>query len=359
MFKKLDWYIIKKFLTTFLATLFLFSFIIVVFDLGEKLDDFLGKKAPVSEIIFEYYFNFIPQIMNMFSPIFIFISVIFFTSKMAQRTEIVAVLASGVSYLRFLRPYLFTALLLAIASFFLNGWIIPHADKKRVAFENTYTRNNYKHKSGIHRQIQPDVFLSIDWFSQYDSTGSNITLEQYKDDKLVSKTFARRISYNYEENKWRLRDVFTREFHEDGNQTLHSVYNLDTAISFDPEDFFRRPEDMHSFDNNELDKIIIAEKARGSETIHLYTTEKYRRYSAPFSTFILTIIGVCVSSKKTRGGIGVSLGIGIVLSFSFLFIVQFFNSYGTTGILPPQLAAAIPNILYFGIAWVLYQRVQK
>jgi lipopolysaccharide export system permease protein len=359
MLKKLDKYIIKTFISTFGVTLILFSFIIIVFDLGEKLDDFLGKKAPVKGIIFDYYVNFIPQIMNMFSPIFIFISVIFFTSKIAQRSEIIAILASGVSYARFLRPYLLTALFLAVLSFFLNGWIIPHADKERVKFENTYIRNNYKHKSGIHRQIKPDVFMSIDWFSQYDSTGSNLTLELFENGELKSKTFARRISFNHTSQKWQLRDVIQREYLKNGNQTIQTVYELDTAIIFDPEDFFRRPEDIQSFDNNELNTIIEAEKLRGSENIHFYTTEKYRRIATPFSTFILTIIGVCVSSKKTRGGIGVSLGIGIGLSFGFLFIVQFFNSYGTTGILPAPLATTIPLVLYAGVAWLLYRNVQK
>lgn len=359
MLKKLDKYIIKTFLTTFGVTLILFSFIIIVFDLGEKLDDFLSKKAPIKAIVFDYYVNFIPQIMNMFSPIFIFISVIFFTSKIAQRSEIIAILASGISYARFLRPYLLTALFLAIISFFLNGWIIPHADKERVKFENTYVRSNYKHKSGIHRQIKPDVFLSIDWFSQYDSTGSNITLELFEKGELKSKTFARRISYNQEKEKWHLRDVIQRTYLENGNQKITTLYELDTAILFDPEDFFRRPEDIQSFDNIELEQIIQAEKLRGSENVHFYITEKYRRYAAPFSTFILTIIGVCVSSKKTRGGVGVSLGIGIGLSFGFLFIVQFFNSYGTTGILPAPLATSIPLLVYAGVAWLLYKNVQK
>jgi lipopolysaccharide export system permease protein len=359
MFKRLDRYIIITFLKTFGATLGLFSLIIIVFDIGEKLDDFLSKKAPVEEIIFSYYFNFIPQIINMFSPIFIFLAVIFFTSRMAQRSEIVAMLASGMSYLRFLRPYLLTATLLAITSYFLNGWIIPHADKKRVDFENTYVRSNYKHRSGIHRQIQPNVFLSIGWFSQYDSTGSNVTLEKYEEGVLRSKLVARRIKFNEVSGKWLLRDVFIRDFEESGKQRINNVYEVDTAILFDPADFFRRPEDVQAFDNKELDQIIEAEKLRGSETVHLYLTEKYRRYSAPFSTFILTVIGVCVSSRKSRGGIGVSLGVGIGLSFGFLFIVQFFNSYGTTGILNPMMAAGIPNVIYGIVGYILYRRVQK
>lgn len=359
MLKRIDKYIIKTFLTTFLVTLVLFSIIIIVFDIGEKLDDFITNKAPVKEIIVNYYFNFIPQIMNMFSPIFVFVSVIFFTSKMAQRTEIVAILASGVSYKRFLRPYIYTALILGVLSYFLNGWIIPHADKKRAAFENTYTRNKFHSRSGIHRQIKPDVFLSIDWFSQYDSSGTNVTLEQYKNGQLISKTYARRMSFNYGAEKWQLQDVFSREYNKDGSQTIHSYNTLDTAIQFDPSDFFLRVEDLQTFDNNELTKIIHAEQERGSENVYLYTTEKYRRMASPFSTFILTIIGVCVSSKKTRGGIGVSLGIGIGLSFSFLFIVQFFNSYGATGLLSAPLAVSIPNILYLGIAWILYKKVQK
>lgn len=359
MIKKLDRYIIKTFLVTFGITLMLFSIIIIIFDLGEKLDDFLSKNAPVNEIIFSYYVNFIPQIMNTFSPIFIFITVIFFTSKMAQKSEIVAILASGVSYLRFLRPYFLTATLLASLSLVLNLWVIPESDKVRVEFENNYVRNNYKHKSGIHRQIKPNTFLSIGWFSQYDSTGTNISLEKFEEDRLESKTYARRISYNRETNKWRLRDVISREYHEDGSQTINKIFELDTAIAFDPGDFFRRPEDIQSFNYKELNQIIEAEKSRGSENVHFYITEKYRRFSSPFSTFILTAIGVCVSSKKSRGGMGVSLGLGIALSFGFLFIVQFFNSYGTAGILHPLPATLLPNIIYALVALILYKKVQK
>ncbi|MCO6495100.1 MAG: LptF/LptG family permease [Bacteroidetes bacterium] len=359
MLKKLDTYIIKTFLTTFLVTIGLFSIIIIVFDISEKLDDFLENKAPLKEIVFDYYFNFIPQIMNMFSPIFVFVSVIFFTSKMAQRTEIVSILASGISYRRFLRPYILTALMLGIISFFLNGWLIPHADKKRADFENKYTRNMLHSRSGIHRQIKPDVFLSIEWFSQYDSSGTNITLERYKNNQLVSKTYARRMSFNYSSNKWQLQDVFSREYNKDGSQTIHTYNTLDTAIRFNPADFFLRVEDLQTFDNNELNKIINAERERGSENVYLYTTEKYRRMASPFSTFILTIIGVCVSSKKSRGGIGVNLGFGIGLSFGFLFIVQFFNSYGATGLISAPIAVSIPNILYLGVAWILYKKVQK
>jgi lipopolysaccharide export system permease protein len=360
MLNKIDKYIIKVFLTTFLATIGLFSIIIIVFDLGEKLDDFMGNKVPVKAILLEYYINFIPNIMNMFSPIFIFISVIFFTSRLAQRSEIIAILASGVSYVRLLRPYIITAIILAIFSFLLTAWIIPISDKKRVDFENNYTRNNYNYKESIHRQIKPGVFMSLGWFSQYDSTGTNLTIEKYDSkEKLESKLYARRISYNKVLKKWNLRDVFIRDYLKDGSHHFKQVYELDTSLQFNPSDFFRRPEDLQSYGLFELNKIIDSERERGSETVHLFLTEKYKRVAGPLSTIILALIGVFVSSKKSRGGIGVNLGIGIVISFSFLFVVQLFNSYAAAGILPAYISVFIPIIIYGLIGLLLYQRVQK
>jgi lipopolysaccharide export system permease protein len=358
--KKLDIYIIKTFLTTFFATIGLFAFIIIVFDLGEKLDDFMGNNIPAKVVIFDYYVNFIPFIINTFSPVFVFITVIFFTSQIAQRTEFIAMLSSGISYVRILRPYLITAVFLGLMTFMLNSWIIPRSDKKRVIFENTYIRDVYnEHKESIHRQLSPDMFISIGWFSFYDSSGSHVTLEKYDSGKLVSKTYARRISYNSENKKWKLKDVFTRDFLEDGSEVLTKHHLLDTTLHFNPDEFFRKVEDMQAFNYVELNHIIAKEKARGSETVHLYTTEKYKRFGAPFTLIILSLLGVFVSSKKSRGGLGLNLGVGILMTFGLLFLIQFFNSYAIMGIMSPAVAIAIPNLIYGVVALLMYRRVQK
>jgi lipopolysaccharide export system permease protein len=357
--KKFDWYIIRKFLTTFVVTLSLFILIIIVFDVSEKLDDFLKKNAPLDKIIFQYYLNYIPFFLNLFSPVFIFIAVIFFTSKLASKSEIVATLAAGVSYNRILRPYMMAALILAIFSFFLNAYIIPKSDKKRIAFENVYVRDGHDaYVNNTHAQILPNTYFYMEFFGN-DSTGSGVSLEVFENKRLKSKLFARRISWKRNIQKWRLEDYMVREYLKDGSHTITTGRYMDTLIPFDPGDFFRRNDDVQAFNINELSDFIEEEKSKGNESLHFYITEKYRRYASPFSTFILTFIGVCVSTNKSRGGVGFNLGIGIFISFIYLFVIQYFNTYGNTGLMNPLLAVWIPNFIFAGVGFLLYQRAQK
>lgn len=360
MIRIFDWYVIRKFISTFVVTLSLFIIIIIVFDVSEKLDDFLKKQAPVSEIILKYYLNYVPFFLNLFSPVFIFISVIFFTSKLASRSEVVATLSAGVSYNRFLRPYLMTALLLAIVSFFLNAYVIPHSDKIRLNFENKYIRNtNDDYINNVHIQVKPGVYFYMEYFGHGDSMGGGVSLERYKDRKLVSKLYGKRISWNRKSKKWRLDDYTVRDYLEDGTQRISQGKFMDTMIDFQPSDFFRHTDDVQSLDIFELDDFIKKERMKGTENLDFYITEKYRRYSSPFSTFILTVIGVCVSSKKSRGGVGLNLGIGIFLSFIYLFVIQYFNTYGATGLIYPMLAVWIPNFIFAIVAYYLYRKAQK
>ncbi len=360
MIKKLDWYIIKKFLTTFVVTLSLFIIIIIVFDISEKLDDFLSKEAPIKDIILKYYVNYVPFFLNLFSPVFIFISVIFFTSKLASRSEIVATLASGVSYNRFLRPYLITAGLLAILSFVLNAYVIPHSDKIRINFENKYVRDiKDDYTNHVHRQIRPNTYFFLEYFGYADSSGGGVALEYYENNLLKSKLYGRKINWNRKLQKWRLEDYMIRDYLPNNQEKITTGKFLDTTIEFNPADFFRHSDDVQAFDLNELDDYIASEKARGADNVEFYITDKYRRYASPFSTFILTVIGVCVSSKKSRGGVGLNLGVGIMLSFIYLFVIQYFNTYGQTGIIPPIIAVWIPNFIFMGVAYYLYRTVQK
>ncbi len=360
MIKKLDRYIIKKFLTTFVVTLSLFIVIIIVFDISEKLDDFLSKEAPLSDIIFKYYVNYVPFFLNLFSPVFIFISVIFFTSKLASRSEIVATLASGISYNRFLRPYIITAAILAVLSFILNAYIIPHSDKVRIDFENKYVRDvKNDFTNHVHRQIKPNTFFFVEYFGYADSSGGGVALEYYENNLLKSKLYGRKINWNRKLQKWRLEDYMIRDYLPNNQEKITTGKFLDTIIEFNPADFFRHSDDVQAFDMNELNDFIDKEKARGASNVEFYITDKYRRYASPFATFILTIIGVCVSSKKSRGGLGLNLGIGIMLSFMYLFVIQYFNTYGQSGIIYPLLAVWIPNFIFMGVAYFLYRTAQK
>ncbi|MBT8327003.1 MAG: LptF/LptG family permease [Bacteroidia bacterium] len=356
---KIDYYIIKRYLGAFLLALGLFTVIIIVFDLAEKIDDFMENDAPFSKVLVNYYMNWVPFLLNLFSPVFVFISVIFFTSKMAQKSEIVAILASGVSYKRLMVPYLITAVFLALFSFSLFAWIIPRADKTRVDFENTYIRDRTRYtKSSIRTQLEPGVMLSMGNYNLSDSAGYKVSLEHFENGELKSKLFADRLNWNKKTNKWRLSKYWIREF-EDGMEILTQGARIDTMIAFNPEDFFRKNDDVQMFNLKELDHMIEMEEMRGTGNTFFYVTEKYKRYSTPFAILILTVIGVSVASKKTRGGIGLNLGVGLLLSFTFLIVMQFFIAYGSSGSLPPLIAVWIPNIIFGAIAVVLYKFAQK
>jgi lipopolysaccharide export system permease protein len=356
---KIDVYIIKRFLGAFALALGLFTVIIIVFDLSEKIDEFMENSAPFTEVIFDYYINWVPFLLNLFSPVFVFISVIFFTSKMAQNSEIIAMLAGGVSYRRLLRPYFITSIFLALFSFALSAWIIPHADKTRVDFENTYIRDRTRYTlSEIKTQISPGQILSMGNFNFSDSAGFKISLENIENGELKSKLYAERLNWNEKTQKWKLTKWWTREFIE-GNEILTKGTTMDTMIAFNPEDFFRKNDDVQMFNLSELDQMISLEEMRGTGNTFFYTTEKYKRFAMPFAIIILTVIGVSVASKKTRGGIGLNLGIGLLLSFTFLIVFQFFLAYGSSGSMHPLLAVTIPNLIFGFIAFVLYRLAQK
>ncbi|MDB4173551.1 LptF/LptG family permease [Bacteroidia bacterium] len=356
---KIDLYIIKRFLGAFVLALGLFTVIIIVFDLSEKIDEFMENSAPFDEVIFNYYVNWVPFLLNLFSPVFVFISVIFFTSKMAQKSEIIAMLAGGVSYDRLLRPYIITSVFLALVSFSMFAWIIPKADKTRVVFENQYIRDRTHYSaSQIKTQISPGVIMSMGNFNFSDSAGFKVSLEHIVDGSLRSKLFADRLNWNDKTQKWKLSKWWSREF-IDGMEIISKGAVMDTMIAFNPEDFFRKNDDVQMFSLSELDEMINLENMRGTGNTFFYTTEKYKRFAMPFAVIILTIIGVSVASKKTRGGIGLNLGIGLLISFSFLIVFQFFLAYGSSGALHPLLAVSIPNIIFAFIAFVMYRLAQK
>ena len=356
---KIDYYIIKRFLGAFLLALGLFTVIIIVFDVSEKIDEFIENNAPFYEVVFNYYVNWVPFLLNLFSPVFVFISVIFFTSKMTQNSEIVAILASGVSYKRLMVPYAITAIFLAIVSFSLSAWIIPKADKTRVDFENTYIRErSHYSQSQIKTQISPGNILSIGNFNFSDSTGYKVSIENISNGELKSKLYANRMSWNEETEKWKLTKWWIRRF-EDSSEVLTKGKFMDTIIPFNPEDFFRKNDDVQMFNLRELDQMISLEEMRGTGNTFFYSTEKYKRFLMPLAIVILTLIGVSVSTKKTRGGIGLNLGVGLLISFTFLIVFQFFLAYGSSGSMHPFLATSIPNIIFGIVAFIMYRLAQK
>ena len=358
--KILDLYIIRKFLGTFVFSILIILSIAVIFDLSEKIDDFIESSAPVKEVIFHYYFNFVPYFAVLFSYLFTFISVIFFTSKMAYDTEIIAIMSSGISTRRLLLPYLISAFIIATFSFLLSNYVIPDANKVKLDFEERYVHRQpmQMSKTNIHRQIEPGVFIYMSSYSTLSSTGYDFSMERFENGQLVYKLIAVKIQYDTSINKWNINRYYIREI--DGlHEKISEGDRLDTALNMLPTDFTRRLNVVESMSLRELNEFIRLSRMQGETNLVSYQIEKYKRYAFPFSTFILTLIGVTVSSRKVRGGIGVQLGLGLIISFLYILFMQFSSQFSIGGSLPPMLAVWLPNIIFAGIGILMYKFAPK
>lgn len=357
--KIIDKYIIRKFLGTFFFALGLIIAIAIVFDISEKIDDFLEKKAPLKAIVFDYYLNFIPFFGNLFSPLFVFIAVIFFTSRMAGLTEVVAILSSGVSFRRFVAPYMVAAAVIASISLVLNMYVIPHSNATRLEFERIYIKNQFVFKNkDVHRQISPGQYIYFESYNNIDRIGYRFSLEKFKDGKQTFKLLSERIVWDSTSSKWRIENYFIREI-SGMNESIKTGSRLDTVLAFSPEEFNRRTNYIETMDSHELNKFIEQERIRGTEELPFYLVEKHRRIAFPFATFILTLIGVSLSSRKVRGGIGVQIGAGILLSFTYIMFMQISQTFATNGNMSPMLAMWIPNIAFSFIAIYLYRKAMR
>jgi lipopolysaccharide export system permease protein len=357
--KKLDWYIIKKFLGTFFFSMLFIIIIVVVFDISEKLDDFLSKEAPLSAIVFDYYFNFIPFFVNLFSPLFTFIAVILFTSRMASRTEIVAILCSGISYNRFLRPYIVSAFVIAALSLYMNNFVIPHATKKRIAFEDKYIRDQFRnYDRNIHRQITPGTYIYLERFAVEEKTGYKFSLEKFDKGELKYKLIAENIKWDTVKSRWAINNYYIRTI-KGMNESIMKGKVIDTTFSFTPQEFGRKDNTVETMDFWELGDYIDSETLKGAGNTDSYKIEKYRRTAFPFATFILTLIGAALASRKVRGGIGMHIGLGILISFTFIMFMQISTTFAAGGLISPLIAVWIPNFLFSFLAWFLLRRAQK
>ncbi|ALO14564.1 lipopolysaccharide ABC transporter permease [Salinivirga cyanobacteriivorans] len=359
MLTRLDRYIIKKFLGTFFYAIGLIILIVIVFDLSEKVDNFIESNAPWDEIIFSYYLNFIPYFVNMFSSLFTFIAVIFFTSKMAGHSEIIAILSSGVTYARFARPYLISALILALLSFVLLNWIIPPANQKRLEFEEKYVDSRYVNKNrNIHRQIAPGKIIYFSSYNTRHDIGHKFSIERYENGDLKEKLMSDYIKWDTTDNKWKIVNYRIRKIDSLG-ETIERGTSLDTALNMKPEDFRQRTKIVQAMNIHELNDFIAKQKMRGSGDIVSYEIERHKRFAFPFSTFILAIIGMALSSRKTRGGIGLNIGLGIALTFTYIMFQQVTTVFAVNASLNPALAVWVPNIVYALIALLLFKRASK
>lgn len=372
MLTKLDKYILKKFLTTFFFSITLILAIFIVFDIKDKLQTFSTNDIPLSEIIFDYYLMFIPYYGNLFSPLFIFISVIFFTGKMANQSEFIAILSSGTSFRRILRPYIIGASIIAGASLTLNHFILPKAFKIKIGFEDKWINKNYtSNEHNIHKKIGPNRILYLESYDNKINTAYKVSIEDIVNNHQIYYLSAENMVWDSVSGSWQMVDVRERRIiSQDNLDTLEhqkpifkqiNSYSPSKKIKleFSPVDMWRDESKIETKPYFELKDYILREKLKGSNRIELYEVEMYKRSSFPFATFILTVIGVCVSSRKVRGGVGLQIALGLFLSSIYIMLMYVFNTLATTGFAHPMIGVWIPNIVFSFVAFYLYKTAQK
>ena len=358
--KKIDWYIFRKFMGTFFVALLLIIGIVIIFDVSEKIDDFVEKKAPLNSIIFDYYLNFIPYFINMYSPMFVFITVIFVTSKLASNSEIIAILSGGISFHRMMRPYLLAASIITLLSLGLNLFVIPNSNKETVKFEQKYMKEKPKKTNrNIHYQIAPGEFVYAESFSSWNNTAYRFTLEKIEDSKLVSKISAETAVYDTLKDCWTLKKYFMRTFNDDLTDNIKSGRQLDTIIPLTVKDFYFSENTVTTLTYKELNEMIEIQEMRGDANVKYALIEKNTRFALPFSAFILTIMGVALSSRKRRGGIGWNIALGIALAFTYILFMRFSQMFVHTDVMSPAVALWLPNVVFAIIAMVLYRWAPK
>ncbi|MDD2425341.1 MAG: LptF/LptG family permease [Bacteroidales bacterium] len=355
----LDKYIIRKFIGTFLFILIIIITIIIIFDISEKVDNFVQKEAPLKEVVLHYYATMIPYYINLFSPLLVFISVIFFTSKMASNSEIVAILAGGISFNRILYPYFLSAFFIALLSLVLNLFLIPPANEIRLDFTEKYIKDKYSSTgTDFHFQISPDTYVYLEYFNSISNTARKITVETIEGHTIKSKLSASSARWDTLKNTWVLYDYFLR-YHDGIRERVKKGATMDTLLPLSVDDFNKRENIVESYNYHELNEVIRTQKMRGDKRVIYALIEKHTRFAVPFSAFILTVMGVALSSRKKRGGIGLNLGIGIALSFVYILFLRFSQMFVHGGIMPPWLALWVPNILFAAVSYFLYRIAPK
>ena len=358
--KRLDWYIIKKFLGTYFFSLLLIIIVIIVFDYNEKIDKFVSSNAPMNEIILDYYANLAPYYANTFSALFVFISVIYFTSKLAGNSEIIAMLASGVSFKRLIRPYMIAAGVISVLTYMMSAFIIPNGTATKLEFEQKYNRKKkVESANDIQMKIDDNTIAFIERYENRSNTGWRFMLDRFEEKKLVSHMEARTITYNPDRpGVWTARHWRIRELHDDKEIIRESKREpLDTLLNIEPSDFLISKGQEETMTTPELGEYIDKQKKKGFANTKSFEIEYHKRMAMSFAAFILTIIGVSLSSRKVKGGMGLSLGIGLALSFSYIVFQSISSAFAEH--IPVALAAWIPNIIYSIIAIVLYKKAPK
>lgn len=357
--KILDWYIIKKFIGTYFYSIALIISISIVFDINENLAKFTQYHAPLKAIVVDYYMNFVPYFANLFSPLFVFIAVIFFTSKLAGNSEVISMLAAGVSFKRLMRPYMISAALISIMTFFLGAYVIPKGTIIRQNFETMY-KNKKKNTSAENVQLQVGKGV-IAYIQHYDNNlkkGYGFCLDKFEEKKLVSHMTASEIQYDtisdtkyhWKARNWRIRQL------KGMRETITSGTVKDTTIMMEPTDLVFSKGQQETFTSPQLKEYISKQIDRGSGNVVQYEVEYHKRIATSFASFILTTIGLSLSSRKRKGGMGMYLGIGLALSFTYIMLQTVSSTFAINANTPPMLAAWIPNIIFTVVAYFCYRK---
>jgi lipopolysaccharide export system permease protein len=357
-FKILDFFILKKFLSTFFFAIMILAIIACVIDYSQKVDYFVEHKAPVGAIAF-YFLNFIPHITALLFPLFIFISTIFFTSKMAYRTEIIATLAAGVSFQRFLRPYVVGGIILGGISLLANHWVVPIANKNITDFHILYIwSKRVATDNNVHLRLNPKTYVYIEGYNFNENFGRRLSVETVDGIYLKEKITAERASYDSTKKVWKLTNVVVRK-NEGLKETLDVQPEVIRKLPFTAHDLDIDDRVKETMTSPELKRFTERERQRGRESVNFFLIELYKRTAQPFAGFILTIIGACIASRKVRGGSGLHLAIGIMVSAVYMLLFQFAQTFSTNAGLSPLVAVWIPNFIFGIIAIYLFRKQIK
>ena len=343
---------------TFFFSIVLILSIAIVFDLTEKMDDFFEHQVPLREIILDYYLPFIPYYMNMFSSLFIFISVIFFTSKLAGNSEIIAMQAAGVSYKRLMVPYAFSATILFVLGIVLGGWVIPRSSERMLHFTDQYVEHfTSENARNIQMEIEPGTILYIESFQRRSGIGYRCSIEKFEDKTLIMRTTADRIYYDSLEC-WHLDNYTQRQFFS-MRETLERGKRKDITLTIIPDELFITAQQAQQMTTPELRHYMARQRARGSGNVKAFEVEYHKRWASPLGAFIMTLLGVTMSSRKVRGGMGKNLGIGVVLTALYILFSTVSTTFSVNNVMSPFMAAWLPNFVFLAISIPLYVRASK
>ena len=360
--KKIDRYLISKFLSTYIFVILIIISIAIVFDINENIDKFVSRNATLKQIVFDYYVNFVPYYSNLFSQLFVFVSVIYFTTKLAENSEIIAMMSTGLSFPRLLRPYIISSIIISCLTFYLSSYVIPEGSEKLIKFENTFKKNNVRtYTTNVQLEVDKGVIAYIGRYEDRVKTGYEFFLDKFKNKKLVSHLQANTIRYDSlseEPYHWILTNYEIRDL-QGMREILSSGSRLDTIIKMEPQDFMITKGQQETLTSPKLKQYINRQKERGFANIKEFEFEYWKRGASSFAIIILTIMGASLSARKRKNGMGIALGIGIFLSLFYIMFQTVSKTFAVNLNIHPMLAAWMPNIFFSIIAYILYKKAPR